>query len=150
MTGYHAPANTHIIDPLALADPFVARLPSRPGARIGHYERGIPPEYLKTRISGENKFSNEKLATLWNLVESVTQDDLLSRKRLWNIFLLNSHYKNLAASSNYDRSATYYGEQLVSTNSKLSCLGQHADHHFYQARLDKQQDLILSNFPWQK
>jgi arabinofuranosyltransferase len=49
MYGYQAGLGKIIIDPLALTDPLLARLPADPGApqRIGHFKRALPEGYLE-------------------------------------------------------------------------------------------------------
>ncbi len=51
MVGYYAGPTVHIFDYLALTDPFLARLPAIPGARVGHYQRKLPPGYYETVIN---------------------------------------------------------------------------------------------------
>lgn len=45
--GYFAGPDVHILDPLALTDPLLARLPARydPNWRVGHYRRPVIPGY---------------------------------------------------------------------------------------------------------
>ena len=56
MTGYYAGPTVHIVDPLALADPLLARLPPKRKInwRIGHFERTIPAGYRGTLRMGQN------------------------------------------------------------------------------------------------
>jgi arabinofuranosyltransferase len=44
--GYHAGPGVHIVDPLALTDPLLARLPAEHPWRIGHFRRPLPAGYL--------------------------------------------------------------------------------------------------------
>jgi arabinofuranosyltransferase len=43
--GYYGGPSLHVIDPMALGDPLLARLPPIPGWRIGHYARTLPEGY---------------------------------------------------------------------------------------------------------
>ena len=50
--GWAAGPDPIIIDPLALSDPFLARLPCDPAWRIGHFPRPVPPSYLASLAAG--------------------------------------------------------------------------------------------------
>jgi arabinofuranosyltransferase len=55
MFGYLSPNTTHIIDNLALSDPFLAQHPMRLGYwRIGHHERWVSQEYIESVKSHQN------------------------------------------------------------------------------------------------
>ncbi len=97
MFGYNAGPAIHVIDPMALGDAFLARLPMKPGAwRVGHYERQIPPGYIDTIQSGVNKIADPNLHEYWNHLHTVISGDLLSFDRLKEIFLFNiGHYNYL-------------------------------------------------------
>ena len=93
-----------VIDPLALTEPFLARLPARDGARVGHYERAFPPGYLLSRMENRNRLQSPVLARLYDDVLLATQGELWSWARLGALWRLNSgHYKNLA--DEFDRNA---------------------------------------------
>ncbi|MXZ71436.1 MAG: hypothetical protein F4Z04_08015 [Acidobacteria bacterium] len=47
MRGYVAGPDKIIVDVFALSDPLLARLPARPGSRIGHFTRPRPAGYLE-------------------------------------------------------------------------------------------------------
>jgi arabinofuranosyltransferase len=46
LLGYHAGPGVHIIDPMGLTDPLIARQPALPDWRIGHFRRAIPDGYV--------------------------------------------------------------------------------------------------------
>jgi arabinofuranosyltransferase len=48
LVGFHAGPGVHIIDPNALTDPLLARLPAKPGWQIGHFVRTLPKGYIET------------------------------------------------------------------------------------------------------
>jgi arabinofuranosyltransferase len=48
LLGFYAGPGVHIIDPMALTDPLLARLPAEPGWRIGHFKRRVPDGYVAT------------------------------------------------------------------------------------------------------
>lgn len=58
MTAYLGGDKYHVIDPLALADPFLAQFPVEGDWRIGHFPRKIKKEYINSIISGKNLMSN--------------------------------------------------------------------------------------------
>ncbi|MCK5491744.1 MAG: hypothetical protein KAJ14_01380, partial [Candidatus Omnitrophica bacterium] len=71
MLGFYSGSNMHIIDPRALSDPLLSKLPStefwrgghkpRPGEKkwiIGHFTRRIPIGYTETITTGENKLQD--------------------------------------------------------------------------------------------
>ena len=89
-----------VIDPLGLTEPFLARLPARLNARIGHYERAFPPGFVQSRVSSrpeENLLVAPELAALYDDVRRVTRSPaLLSSERLAAIWRLNTgHYRNM-------------------------------------------------------
>jgi len=47
LLGFHAGPAVHIIDPMGLTDPLLARLPATPLWRIGHFKREIPAGYVQ-------------------------------------------------------------------------------------------------------
>ena len=91
------PLDRPVIDLMALTEPFLARLPAREGARVGHYERALPPGYLLSRLEGENRLQSKELAALYDDVWLATRSpELFSRARWAAIWRLNSgHYRHL-------------------------------------------------------
>jgi arabinofuranosyltransferase len=92
--GYYAGPRIHVIDVMALADPFLARLPVRtPGDprswRIGHFERALPPGYRETIAGGRNVIADPALARLYDDVRLVTTGPLSGRERWGAIVRLN-------------------------------------------------------------
>lgn len=124
MFGYAAKTTPFLLDPLALADPFLARLPSREGTRPGHYERAFPAGYVETRLTGQNKIEDPYLAELWNIVQDVTQGSLWSWERVAMIVKLNVSASQLVKQSYYDRNAVGLPGSDQRSNSLLSCMGQ--------------------------
>jgi arabinofuranosyltransferase len=88
--GYFAGPEVHVIDAMGLADAFVARLPARPGPwRIGHLEREVPDEYVRSVKHGENRLTDPALAALYEDVVRVTRARLFSRGRLGAMWRLH-------------------------------------------------------------
>ena len=84
--GYFAGPGVYVIDRNALTDPFLARLPPKPGWRVGHYERLIPAEYAESRRTGRNLIADPDLHSLYDEIERLTRADIWSRER-WSVIL---------------------------------------------------------------
>jgi len=122
MTGYIGGPNVRWIDPLALTEPFLARLPSRTNTRPGHYERALPAGYLESVISQENLLSDLALRALYSDVKLATQAPLMSFERAGAIWRLNSGFHRNATAA-FDREAIGLPGVEVRTKSPLSCYG---------------------------
>lgn len=85
--GFYAGPHIHIVDPWALSDPLLARLPcqNKQGRwSIGHFEREIPAGYLES-TTGENIIQDKSLATFWDKIRLVTRGKIFSGQRLIEI-----------------------------------------------------------------
>ena len=87
--GFRAGRSVHAIDTLALADPLLARLPSRPRWRIGHFERDLPDGYQRSIETGLNHITDPAIARLYDELWLVTSGPLWSRERWRAILRLN-------------------------------------------------------------
>ncbi len=83
--GFHAGLDVIIVDPLALTDPLLSRLPSRKLFRIGHFPRTLPEGYLETLRTGEPRFASPAMQTYYDRVALVTRGALLDADRLAEI-----------------------------------------------------------------
>jgi arabinofuranosyltransferase len=93
MPGYYAGPTVHILDAMALTDAFLARLPAIPGARVGHYQRTLPPGYAGTVLNAAPTTEVEALRPLLNDVTLVTRAPLFAEGRWGAIWrLLSGHY----------------------------------------------------------
>ncbi len=93
MTPFYAGPKFHIVDPLALADPLLARLPwiDPSNSRIGHYCRFIPEGYVETIETGENRIRDRDLAAYYDqLALVISSDRICDWKRLQAIWNLNT------------------------------------------------------------
>jgi arabinofuranosyltransferase len=103
MIGFYSGSNIHIIDPRALSDPLLSKLPSteywrgghkpRPGEKkwiIGHFMRKIPIGYLETITTGENKLQDKNLREFYDKISLVTRGNLFDFNRLVEIWNLNT------------------------------------------------------------
>ena len=88
--GYAAGPRLHVVDVLGLADPLLARLPSAPGWRIGHYYRAIPPGYLETIATGVSSFRDSGVSAYYRKLSLITAGPLFSRKRIEALVGMNT------------------------------------------------------------
>jgi arabinofuranosyltransferase len=90
MYGYCAGLDHIIIDPLALTDPFLARIPVTGDWRIGHFYRDIPQGYAESLAHGQALIVDPELNDLYKTLVIITQsEELLHPTRLRAIFLMN-------------------------------------------------------------
>jgi len=91
LAGYAAGPRVTILDPYALADPLLSRIPFAPGRgwRIGHFPRPLPAGYLETQKTGVNTIADPCIHGLYEDVELATKGPLLSVERLRAILRLN-------------------------------------------------------------
>ena len=68
MPGYALGRERHIIDPLGLGDPLLARLPSTPRWRIGNYLRPLHAGYLEPVLTGGKCIEDTRLARYYDLI----------------------------------------------------------------------------------
>lgn len=99
--GYYTGVNKIIIDPTALSDPLLSRLPVPGRWRIGHFLRKIPDGYLETLATGRNLIKDPYIKKYYNKLKIITQSEkLFDLRRLKTIFLFNiGSYKNLLVKS---------------------------------------------------
>jgi arabinofuranosyltransferase len=91
--GYYAGPGVHVIDPLALTDPLLARLPMRYDVnwRVGHYVRQLPSGYFETVLRGDGTclMKDQRLCAYYQLLREVTAGPLLSFSRLKALVAMN-------------------------------------------------------------
>ena len=93
MFSYYGGPTVHNIDRLALTEPFLARLPAIPGARVGHYQRQVPPGYVETALNAAPTTDIEELRPLLNDITLATRAPLFTDGRggaIWR--LLSGNY----------------------------------------------------------
>ncbi|NPA30903.1 MAG: hypothetical protein GXO37_02775 [Chloroflexi bacterium] len=83
MFGYWAGTEKMVLDVWALTDPFLARLPDADGRlwRPGHYERALPPGYLRSLRTGENHLRDPALRQLYDLTLWATRAPVAAPER---------------------------------------------------------------------
>ncbi|MDX1390446.1 MAG: hypothetical protein R3344_14750, partial [Acidobacteriota bacterium] len=89
--GFYAGPHVHILNPLALPDPLLARLPvAETPWRIGHFVREIPEGYVETLQQQRNLIADDRLAAYYDKLALVTRGPLFDRRRLVEIWKLNT------------------------------------------------------------
>jgi arabinofuranosyltransferase len=88
-TGYFAGPNVHIIDEYGLGDAFLARRPTEPEWRIGHYLRRSPPGYIASIANGNNVMSDVRDGFDYERIRLITQGPLWSKSRWRAILAMN-------------------------------------------------------------
>lgn len=102
--GLAAGAHVHIIDPLALTDPFLSHLPGRKGIP-GHVVRPLPYGYATAVAYGDASLLAPSLLKLWRDVELVYRsNDLFTVPRMAAIWRLHTgEGAAMAKESGYSR-----------------------------------------------
>ncbi|MEN9317117.1 MAG: hypothetical protein RIS35_3510 [Pseudomonadota bacterium] len=90
MAPYFAGPAVRWIDPLALSQPFLARLPAREVSRIGHYERAFPEGFLESEALGINAITDPGLSALYADVVLATRAPLGDARRIAAVWRLNT------------------------------------------------------------
>jgi arabinofuranosyltransferase len=123
--GFNAGPNVRIVDPLAITDGFLARLPSKRPAYAGHYERAFPDGYLQSVTSGRNEIRDPALARLYEQTRLLSAAPMFDAQRLQAIWLLNTGGdRALVAQAKYDPNATFAPGMVPTSRDPLSCMGQ--------------------------
>jgi arabinofuranosyltransferase len=81
MSGYYGGDKLRIIDPLALSDPFLSRLPALHHSRIGHFDRIIPAGYFEARRMGDYSHMEPALRDKALQMKAITQLPIFSKER---------------------------------------------------------------------
>jgi arabinofuranosyltransferase len=86
--GFIASPYTHLVDPLALGDPLLARLPAiyNPDWRMGHFDRHLPQGYLGTLRTGQNQLVDRGLAEYYDRLRQVVAGPLWAPERWTEIW----------------------------------------------------------------
>ena len=102
--GYYLGPEIHIVDYVALGDPFLARIPavrrdpllplsvprlSGLSYRVGHYARRLPLGYYETLTRGVNTIHDPDLAAWYDHLATITRAPLWDRERLMTIARMN-------------------------------------------------------------
>jgi arabinofuranosyltransferase len=90
---FFAGPQLHALDPLALADPLLARIPwiDATRSRIGHQRRIVPDGYVETLESGTNRIADPDLAACYDSLRLVVASERIwSRERFREIWAWNT------------------------------------------------------------
>ena len=103
--GMAAGPKTHFIDPCALVDPLLARLPPKddPKWRTGHFARQLPSGYELSILKGRNLLSDPVTQKYWDVIRTATRAPLTSIARLKAIARLNLDLVTKPAEEPYRR-----------------------------------------------
>jgi arabinofuranosyltransferase len=88
-TGLEGGPQLHIIDICGLSDPLLARLPSRPRQRVGHWERNLPTNYEMSVYDDFNHLVDEDVRSYYEKIRLVTRGPLFTAERWKAIYQLN-------------------------------------------------------------
>jgi len=123
MKGFTSPASRMYVDPLALADPLLARLPSINNApdlqhfqkvnryRTGHNMRHLPRGYLHAVETGDLSKMSPDIALYYSKIRLITRGELWDTERLKAIWELNTGRYDSFLESYVDRE--YYNRGKV-------------------------------------
>jgi arabinofuranosyltransferase len=89
--GFAAGPEKTLIDPYALSDPLLARLPidRQTSWRIGHFSRSIPEGYQESLLTGENRIADPDLRVYYDKLRLVVSGPLFGRDRLAAVVAMN-------------------------------------------------------------
>lgn len=123
--GFNAGPNVFIVDPLAITDGFLSRLPAKQPAYPGHFERAFPKGYVESIVGGSNQLADPALRQLYEKTQLLARAPLLNPTRLEAIWQLNTGAASaLVAQATYDRNATFAPGLAKTSSDPLSCMGQ--------------------------
>ena len=91
MSAFFAGPRVHMVDPLALTDPLLARLLPYRKERwlIGHFDRRIPDGYLETLASGRIQIEDVDLGRFYEHLSLILRGALFDGERLRTILRMN-------------------------------------------------------------
>ena len=88
--GYAAGPRIHIVDPSALTDPLLARIPfSKGGWRIGHFYRDVPEGYIESLRTGENQIKSACVHEYYDKLYTVVSGPVFSLERFKTVVAMN-------------------------------------------------------------
>jgi arabinofuranosyltransferase len=94
--GYYSGPTIHIVDPQALADPLLARMPPYRNVNweMGHFTRILPAGYIYTLQTNLPHFSDPDLAEYYRQLSLVISGPLFTTERWKAIWLINTGQLN--------------------------------------------------------
>src|SRR5262249_21078226 len=93
LIGYYAGPSKYIIDPNALSDPLLARLPVGQDFYlafwVSHWTRPLPAGSVESRQTGTNQIIDPAIHAFFDRIRNVTEGPVFSGSRLRDILALN-------------------------------------------------------------
>lgn len=88
--GWAAADRAHIVDPYGLSEPLLARLPAfrNPDWHVGHYQRTVPPGYVRSIETGTCAMQTEELCALFRDLRLITRGPIFDVERARAMFRL--------------------------------------------------------------
>lgn len=101
--GYYTGPHVYMVEPYALVNPLLSRLPMKKHIwRIGHFARIMPGGYFGTLMTGENQIVDENLAVYYDKLALIIRGDLFDLDRLAEIWRMNmGQYDHLIDTAYY-------------------------------------------------
>ncbi len=118
LAGYFAGPQVHVVDTLALADVFLARLPvGNPKYwRIGHFKRVRPVGFDESIRTGNNEIADPELAAFYDLLQKITRDPLFDVQRMAAIWKAN-----FGPYSGYPNADDYIRQSMLPLERDVLC-----------------------------
>jgi hypothetical protein len=96
MVGYFGGPAIHIVDPPALGDPLLARLPAKLPWYPGHFDRRLPPGYFESLQQEQNRLTHAGLRQYYEHLRVIVRGPVWSRERFVRIVKMNTgRYESL-------------------------------------------------------
>jgi arabinofuranosyltransferase len=123
MVGYAAGPSVHLLDPYALTNPYLSRLPARDRTRPGHHERAFPDGYIASELRGVNVIRDPALARLYDDVRLVTRGRLITKSRFAAILRLSFFPTYRDVARGFDRNAVGLMRDAIDPLDNRACFG---------------------------
>ena len=128
--GFFGGPELYIIDPIALGDPLLSKIPSPKNYdwRIGHFLRFLPPGYDDSIISSQNMIEDKNLSEYYDKLSIITKGELFDIERIKTIFRMNlgeyDHYlESYLQGPTYTTLSNFESKNIVAV-TKLGILSQ--------------------------
>lgn len=92
IVGYLTGLDVILLNPFALSDPFLARIPVSGEWRIGHFPRQIPTAYIQELQGQSYKFKEPGLKALHKDITLITRSNDLFSKERWQAIIRQNLY----------------------------------------------------------
>lgn len=79
---YYAGPGAHVVDPLGLTDPLLARIPPADNINFNHYRRDLPEGYLESLRRHENRIADPALHEFYDHLSFAISGPLFDGKRI--------------------------------------------------------------------